>query len=90
MVWSEKLYINRQNGDEERPVNKCGGRFRTVITFMKPRQAGGSVPASSAVGACACPAGGRKARGESDRFREGEAGRRRGSAHQKGLSTNAL
>lgn len=32
--------------------------IRTVITFMKP-----GVPASSAVGACVCPAGGEEGKG---------------------------
>lgn len=58
MTWGAELYINRHNGDQEKLVNGCGGQFRTVITFMKPWWALGSVPASSAVGACACPAGG--------------------------------
>lgn len=72
-VWRRAGHMNRHNGDEGRPVNDWRGRG---ITVKKPGQVCGGVPASSAVGACACPAG----RGRRGRIK----GRRKGSARQEG------
>lgn len=83
VLWGQALHINRHDdGDEEKLVNECGGQFRTVVTLMQPRWARGSVPASSAVGACACPAGGgRQGQSQTD----SEAGMRTRGGGRRGV-----
>lgn len=54
-----KLHVDKQNEmNGGLMFGRVGVHLETIIMFMKAQRACGSVPASSAVGACVSPAGG--------------------------------